>query len=662
MSIDTLDRLGLSVTIETSKHDCVATVHDEATGHIWPRVPLLVPEVYDRTVQRVERLRTGLHYVVERVGEALHVTVSDRRRAICIGVWITITAQRELSVVLPVAEVYEDPHGLHRLFALDLLPGFMRADAGGQLFLPLHTGAICCPAGKPACADRFLIYGEQHCWELLPTMPLAGAQMHDAGLVAIAVRGAAETECRVSCDGRGSGMVGLSFFLRGRDVDPIETTTREIRFCPLPRGQDLVLFAASVLREHVMRDLGKRTLIERAKESPDVAGLLNAYIMKLFYGVQAQGSMLAERSAPSTPEFLLTMTFEEAGRGLKAFHDAGVDRIYTQNVGWNFRGHDGAYPTRFPVEQRVGAEEGFRALIAYGHQLGYQMAVHDNYVDAYESSPDFDPELVMADCYGRPLVRGSWGGGTSYLIWGNAYDTRRLEEQMRRVRALGVRGPYYLDGMGSPLYVNYHPRHRGSRTAMAAGIDRILRAGREVFGSSATETGYLYCCITPDLVANPGGESLLRSANPAWAVVGLIDHLVPVWRIAMSGLVVTENQGLSWRDTMKALLYNQHPRYEWSMRPGVQPVLDKEMIRAIKFRYDLLIGKFGRLRTQRITGYTRDGRVESTVFEDGTCIIGDFASNELMVNGQPIQRPPQRGQLADARYVGELPVRASVAQ
>ena len=140
------------------------------------------------------------------------------------------------------------------------------------------------------------------------------------------------------------------------------------------------------------------------------------------------------------------------------------------------------------------------------------MTAHDNYIDAYESSPDFDPDVITVDAYGQMQVRGFWGGGPSYLSWPQAFTEKHLEEPMRRVRDLGIRGPYYLDGMGAPLYANHHPRHRGSRSELARGIDRLLRSARELYGSSAVETGFLYCSITP----RPGRQP--RRARAAEAV------------------------------------------------------------------------------------------------------------------------------------------------
>ena len=133
----------------------------------------------------------------------------------------------------------------------------------------------------------------------------------------------------------------------------------------------------------------------------------------------------------------------------------------------------------------------------------------------------------------------------------------------------------------------------------------------------------------------------MKLCRPEWPITSLLERSVPLWQLAMSGLVVTENQGIDWKDTMRALLLSQHPRYEWATHPGVHPVLDKPMIRKIKARYDLLIKRFGHLRTQQMTDYRREGLAESTTFEDGTRVTADFATGDLRVNDKRIERPEE---------------------
>lgn len=635
--IRTEDR-NLSFELNLDVDRALAGLVDLQSNHHWPKVPLAVLEIFDRAQQRIDVVSQFDILKIDELADCVKVSLGCKASGIKVAIELRL-AGGEFCVRMQPSEIVEARHELYRLFSVDVLPGMMLADQTGQLLLPINTGVICEPASAPACNDRFLIYGEQSRWELLPTLPVCAVQTPQGGLTAIAVSAPAETECRIRTDGRGNGSTGLGFFLRGKDVDLVEPSVREIRYTPIPARADMTVFTAGRLRQHVMEDLGKPTLRQRAAESKEVEHLLGAYIMKLFFGMQMQGHALPGHATGDSTGFLVTMTFDEASIGLKSFHDAGVDKIYTQNVGWNLLGHDGAYPTRFPVEPRVGGEQAFRRFIAYGHELGYQMTVHDNYIDAYAASKDFDPDVVTVDAYGQMQIRGFWGGGPSYLQWPLAFTKKHLEEQMLKVKALGIRGPYYLDGMGSPLYQNYHPKHRGTRSDLARGIDRLLKAGRSIFGSAATENGFLYCSITPDLVANPGGDGLLKLCKPDWPITPLLKRCVPLWQLTLSGLVVTENQGLSWTDTMRALLYAQHPRYEWATRPGIQPVLDKAMIQKIKYRYDLLIKRFGYLRLLQMTGYQRVDELETTTFEDGTIVAANFASGELTVNGERIEQP-----------------------
>ena len=246
----------LRVTVESAANACWLQMKHLRTGHEWPRVPVLAVEVSDRAQSRVDRLTQFEIDQLQEVDGGVHLVVRDRMRGIEVGLWIRLI-DGELSVMLPIAEAYEFKPALYRLHAVDPLPGMMRADSKGELLLPLNTGVICKPGDKPAREDRFLIYGEQSRWELLPTLPVCAVQTPTGGLTAIAVTAPAETECRVATTGPidggpGSGSVGLSFFLRGHDTDPIEQADREIRFTPIPPAKDITVFTASLLRRHIM--------------------------------------------------------------------------------------------------------------------------------------------------------------------------------------------------------------------------------------------------------------------------------------------------------------------------------------------------------------------------------------------------------------------------
>jgi hypothetical protein len=333
------------------------------------------------------------------------------------------------------------------------------------------------------------------------------------------------------------------------------------------------------------------------------------------------------------------MTYDECAKGLAALKQAGVDNVYIQSVGWNPRGHDGLYPTRMPPDERLGGAQGFRDYVAAGQALGYMITVHDNYTDGYSTAPDWDKDMAVWDSFGEPLVTGIWAGGMSYRQWPLAFGPSRLGDDMRALKALGIRGMYYCDAMGNPLETNYHPRWKGPRSAYAAGTLRVLQTARELFGAVAIESGYLYSALGADYTANPMWPHAMPLL-PQWPVAALCDQKLPIWLMAMHDLVMHEWQGLTWRDVIGKIVCGAQPRFEWSTRPGCAPVLDETMIAAVRAEYDLVVRRLGRLRSMEIVDIRESapGRFESR-FEDGTEVLGDLNAETLVVNGEKIPRP-----------------------
>lgn len=616
------------------------TVQDLAHGKSWPKAPLLVLDVHNKPLRRTSPVAKYRIDLVERARGGLHVVVGDNGGKCDVGLWLRIE-NGELVVTLSPAEVYDRQSDLNRLFAIDILPGLMNTGPGGAVLLPINTGVQFDPAGKGKLSDRFLIYGEQDRWELMPSFPICAAYAADGGMLAIATEGASDAECRVGTDGAGQGNVGFAFSLKKFWPDTVDMDRRVFRFAPIPPDADPVVFVAKRLRRHVIDDLGKPTLTQRKAESPELAYLLEAYIMKMFHGIENEGYMMGGHDKSNPVSFVNCMTFEEAGNCLKMLHDAGVPKVLTQSVGWNMRGHDGAYPTRFPIEERVGGEEGFREMIALGNSLGYNINVHDNFMMGCKTAPGLDTDLITQDFYGEPLIHGWWAGGVELSHWLPALPEERTSGHMQRMKGLGIRGMYYMDYMGQPLEVNYHPKHKGSRGDMVKGTRKLLQMAKEIFGSSACESGFLYNSIEADVAASRPNPYHLAHLEPHWPLNAFIEKIVPIYQIALHGLIVNENSaGPTWQSAIQTVLFGDHPRDEWSVRPFVMPEMNETRARAHKAMYDLTIGRFGYLQEVEMMDHKEvsDG-VLQTDFADGTVVTVNTKTEELFVNGTQIPRP-----------------------
>jgi len=625
---------------EGDKLDCQVTV--KSTGLQSPWVPLLLLEVYDRMQERVDRVSTvPIAFLNAEGDQVLHASLRDPQRGVTVGLWIRLD-EAGLCLRFPPSEIEEAGESLYRVFAVNLLSGLVRTGSDGKVLMPLCSGVVFSPLDKPALSDRFLIYGEQERWELLPTMPICAALGESGGWISIATNGAEDTYCSVATDGNGSATIGLHPMLRRHWCDPVDWTTREIRIEPILPGTDIILAAADRLRRHVAEDIKKPTLKHRAAESPQCAYQQSAYTMKLFHGLQQQG-IIVDGRGPEAGKMLFrrSMSFAEAEKNLLRLKKAGVERIYWQSVGWNPKGHDGAWPTDFPIEERLGGEQAFRQLIQSSHEMGFHSTVHLNTVMVCFQSPDFQADWVLHDIWGEPKLTGVWGGGPHSSHWGLAIPEEVLRKRFEKIKQLGLNGMLYLDFMGNPLYANHHPVHRGPRAHYAQGIRRFLDLGREYFGGVQTEMGYLYAATHCDALAGgPGSPWHLQHIKPEWPVSALIEEIVPVWNLAMHEFVTMENQSIGWESTMRCLLMGQVPRDEWAASPGLFPVLDDARIEKIRVRYELCCEKFGHLIPEQLVSWKKcaDG-VEETQFADGTEVSADFSTGRLAINGQQIPKP-----------------------
>jgi hypothetical protein len=393
------------------------------------------------------------------------------------------------------------------------------------------------------------------------------------------------------------------------------------------------------LRRHAIEDWKKMPLAQRRKVAPEVDYLFHAPTIRPFFGIENDGLFMEGIAKDKPMSFHCTLTFDEARQWLAKLQAAGIRNIHTEMVGWNARGHDGLYPTRFPIDERVGGEAGFRELVAWGTSQGWRMNVHDNYSMTIPAAPNYDPECVIHDISGAPLLSGWWAGGDEYYSWPLAFPHDRLEGNMERLISMGVRGKAYCDYMMRPLEVNYHPRWKGSRGDHMRGQMRVMKVAQDKFGAVGTEYGVFPAAMTCDSISGFGG----RMGRKDWPIGQLCDKKEPTYQLAIHGLVLLETgYHPTWDYVMNAVSQGLHLRDEWAARPVPSiPVINDKRVHAMKAACDICLDQFGHLMQEEITAFTEPAeQVRVTRFTDGTEVSADFKAKELMVNGQRVVRPP----------------------
>jgi hypothetical protein len=386
-----------------------------------------------------------------------------------------------------------------------------------------------------------MVYGDQQEHEHYVNMPVCGIKKESAAWLCILTEGRYDARIVTCCKKEHdtfSYSLAPGFILRHHKADPVIKDLREVKFIYLP-GEHADYNAMAVrYREYLLKERRMRPLAERVIGNKVLAYAAESYHCKIFHG------MKFGRLYDGKEEMTVTTTFaetEEIARGMKA---DGIEKCVFFLTGWNPEGHDGKWPTRFPIEEKLGGKEGFIKLKKTLDELGYQLSVHDNHVDSYRASEDFGSLDLLTDRSGETIGGSQWGGGAHYRICPATMPTSKSLLDMQRMKSLGVNGIYYLDNMPSPAFTCHHPKHPAGRREYVMGIRRLAQSARDLFGCISAE-GYQDSVLDnldmPWMVDHPIIE-MVRHFNNAPL---LLDELVPFFQVSYHGIMLYHS-GYCW--------------------------------------------------------------------------------------------------------------------
>ncbi|MFW5798650.1 MAG: DUF5696 domain-containing protein [Planctomycetota bacterium] len=436
-------------------------------------------------------------------------------------------------VTLPAGQIVEELGINRRLLAVDLLPDFMQTRVGddGFFLLPCYSGTLVRFADHASTTHLDRLYMDQSQWEKWNLMNCFAVNRNGSSVLAIVHRGDFFCHAVTELNHSGTNRIYARLGIRHGCNDPLTPADKEVVY-RFATGRDAdYVGLAKTYRSYLLNERGVSPLKDRVGQNPVLAYSTTAMRTKIFFAKK-------DNQIDGHGKLRVYTTFKQAQTILDRMHAAGLERAVITLVGWNPGGHDGAYPTRFPVEPALGGEDGLRALVAKAKDMGYQIVPHDGVNDVYRISPDFDPEVLVRCEDGQPRVVGVWAGGQSYKACPLVYYDR-YGSDVQRVRDLGFEGHYYIDAQPTPMFRCHDPRHRADEEAYAMALCRMTQLQRALYGAISTETGPTYNLPFVDEVAHlPSAHSaqrLIPKTPPAFQRI--MDRIVPFYQIAVHGLV-----------------------------------------------------------------------------------------------------------------------------
>jgi len=394
-------------------------------------------------------------------------------------------------------------------------------------------------------------------------------------------------------------------------------------------------------RRHLVHEVKVNTLADKCRTSPVTEYVTGAYYLRPMLALKRfKPYDNPHRDGSGVLDVYLTC--DDLIQELRRLKAAGIERALVQLVGFNTGGHDGLYPTIFPIEPAFGGEDGLRRLIDAMYELDYRSSVHVNVRCYASASSEFNPQHVARDAYGGMVTNQSGPMGDDFHAcpWPAGDAFAQANEQ--QLLDLGLDGGMYYDFVLGVLVRCYDTSHghATTRRAYMDGVRRYLQRAREVFGNVRAENviaplldlvDYTTTIITPRKASIYLKDSELRQR-------GLADESVPLLPVIYHGLVqyATDSLCLSERDYWAQVLDD--------LSLGATPIEEHRSHQAqwddLHSRVYRVFCDYGRwLQCRFIESIERVGHTTCTRYDDGTRVLVNHGEAAAQIAGQTI--PPR---------------------
>lgn len=611
---------------------------------------LLCLELYHRP-EKKQVVQTELQVFLKyRTGSSASLDLYDPVHGILIPVKILCEGRR-LRIGIDAGAIVETNGNTWRLMRIGVAPSLLEfaSTEKGAYLLPNYSGMLTNFDKQEKISNDDRVYMQQNEWEKFGLINAFGALFVGGAVLGIVHSGDFRAWIRTEMNfqpgrNRQFAVIGL----RSDPGDFLEQEEKIVFFDALPGAADYTEMAFAY-REYLLTDRGLATLRERMKDNSVLEYAVKAMRLKIFMGQKTP--FVADGKSP----YANCTTFAEAEEIIDALIQAGIRKAIITLVGWNLGGHDGAYPTHFPVNEAAGGEPGLRRLIRKALDNGYQIVPHDGVCALYMGSPDFDYRYASRDESGEPQSGGMWAGGLLYIACPQVF-LNRYGGEFLRIKALGFSGCYYVDGLANGLFRCSDPEHPAKEKEFARGQLRMIEFPRMLYGASSTENPAVYSLEFIDEAAHLQGESTWRCFQDRLpeSLRKLDGKVIPFYNLAVHGIITYQTEwghGLRKHGLIPGILQQfaegARPSIEVSMRGLCNGDFYKDSIRDIgetyRLNFDLipeiheaLIEKYV-LLGEKAVRITYDNGVEITVnYGSVPCPEADVLSLRIVRSGTEI--------------------------
>jgi len=301
---------------------------------------------------------------------------------------------------------------------------------------------------------------------------------------------------------------------------------RATRYYLLEKGKSDYAAMASKYREYLMKDQGLQQLKVQSNKIPMYVSIVGADVKK---------GMLWDK-------YLTGTTTSEAMEMVKRLYGLGIENMAVQYLGWQKGGYS-SFGGLFPVDKRLGGNEGMKQFIQYADTLnipvylGVNYSYNNNERDGFNSKYD-----GMRNLAGRLQEFEQFSNMAKITLMSPKFAAQTLSKDLQQFKELGADGLLFEDGVGRFLNSDFNTRLPSSRTEAMRVQQDMLKQVKETLGSANVERANAYTLKN---------VSHIHRFQDDFSYDLFIDEAIPFYQIAIHGLVSYSSNWANLRDQYK---------------------------------------------------------------------------------------------------------------
>ncbi|WP_248924292.1 DUF5696 domain-containing protein [Paenibacillus hamazuiensis] len=305
------------------------------------------------------------------------------------------------------------------------------------------------------------------------------------------------------------------------------TPERATRYYLLEPDQSDYVGMAGKYRQFLIAEKGLKPLQPKNGEVPFYADIVGADIKQ---------GLVWDKYLPGT-------TTSEAAAIVGALLDQGIRNLTVRYAGWQSGGYS-SFGGLFPVDSRLGGNDGMRQFIRFAHSRNVPVYLTANYTLNNTGRDGFWPTFDgMRDLSGTVVEFENPANREMTTMVSPRLAEKTVAKDLSEFKALGADGIYFNEGVGQFLNSDFNERYKANRSEVLQSQRSVLKTVRDALGGVMAEDANAY---TWDQTGH------IHRLADSYSHDIFVDEPVPFLPIVLHGLLTYSTEWSNLREQNRA--------------------------------------------------------------------------------------------------------------